>query len=1758
MVSAPPTGGNVPNNLHGPSGARISLNPNGNSHLHSHNKPLSALRAAPLDMATVERRGQPLAVRETTKRVRPHGLQEAPTYRPTKEEFKEPFQYIRNIAPEASKYGICKIIPPDGWDPPFAIDTERFHFRTRKQELNSVEGGTRTSLNYVDQLQKFHKLTGTNLNRFPSVDKKPLDMYKLKKAVEVRGGFDAVCKLKKWAEIGRDLGYSGKIMSSLSTSLKNSYQKWLQPYEDYLRVAKPGVHQQLELENGGPYVRSPVNSPFRNSHPATPTPMSDRDDSPALRASAALNNVLKESEKIQEVKPTPPVETPRPLASSGFTAVNAPTTSFVAVNSPSQPTKEVENVNITPKLSAGSSSGPTSHLPDYRPSPLGPNPPNGHGPKTLKRAISREGSSSSLVENGIANGEGDGPNGRRSKRIKKEPAPTVAGSHMSLFRPSTPKVPLGDIGNRKKGSGERCESCGKSDDLAAIVPCDSCDNAYHRYCLEPPLITAPDYGWHCPRCLVGTGEFGFEEGGIYSLKSFQDKARDFKDHYFSPKMPFDPILNGKKPVSEDDVEREFWKLVESLTETVEVEYGADIHSTTHGSGFPTLELNPLDPYSYDPWNLNVLPFHNESLFRHIKSDISGMTVPWLYVGMCFSTFCWHNEDHYTYSANYQHFGATKTWYGIPGADADNFEEAMRQAVPELFETQPDLLFQLVTLLPPDQLKKAGVSVYALDQRAGQFVITFPQAYHAGFNHGFNFNEAVNFAPPEWEPWGEAGVKHLQEFRRSPCFSHDELLLTAASRDSSNIKTTKWLAPALERLKAREFDGRHGFVRRHKEAKSHAHCRLDDENGQYDPVCELGFKIDEQETSEIEYQCIFCKAYTYLSRFRCQKSGKVVCLLHAGIYDCCHDTEQQRLTNSQHSVHYRITDNALESMIQKIVDRAHQPEAWKERFDKLLEDDPTPPLKSLRALLSEGEKIPYPLEGLPQLKAFVERCNEWVEEATNYTVRKQQNRRKNEKAWRKGNSAKAAELEERDRELRKVENIEKLLKEAADISFDCPEIGVLKERAAAIADFIQKARAALAERHPYSTQDFEKLVEDGRAFNVDIPEVDHLDKVVQHMQWTDQAHDRRSCYQTLEDVTKFIEQGIRIGIPRDNEHMLYFEDQKTRGNMWEEKVNEIVQPEMVNYQQLEALSNQASTLPVSPETRAKVDAILAKQREAHKHIAQLCQRSKDLDFRKRPKYKEVRELMDSLQDFNSKPTGTIDLEKEQKRHEDWMRRGKKLFGKANAPLHILLMHMQYVDTRNKFCFDPLDRPRSPVEPPSREPTPENDDGDVDEEGLKSRRDVFCICRQPEFGMMIECELCHEWYHGKCLKIARGKVKDYDNYTCPICDWRVKIPRDAARPKLEDLIGWQDEIIDLPFQPDEEEVLKSIINVAQDFRDIVRPFCNPILSTADEVPTNLFWLRKIEGAEILLVDETNWFRQELHRWAPVAPDPPPKLEYSNSTRKPRPTKQQRMMAELGVERPEDLPPQYQTRHLNKRKSSESQPKQPPLQPAPQLKIESNPGTPRLLPHPISTGNPLHSGPLSAHGHQPSTSGYPYDSHFATASPHTSGPPSAFLSSHPSLGSPNSAQSPSMLPHGSLMFGSSAFQQSGGAGPSDSYLQSLDQEDSIREHRDAGSSQDNENLDQMFVDLTNQDESTQEQEMPEENHASEALDAMTGANVSVLDSSANDSAQDEMNEDSANGANHSPNESGVRSPRSSSLSDHKGNEESYEDAWPSRALS
>jgi len=140
-----------------------------------------------------------------------------------------------------------------------------------------------------------------------------------------------------------------------------------------------------------------------------------------------------------------------------------------------------------------------------------------------------------------------------------------------------------------------------------------------------------------------------------------------------------------------------------------------LETGTFGSGFPKfspeVKSDVEHKYAESGWNLNNLPRLQGSVLSFEGGDISGVLVPWVYVGMCFSSFCWHVEDHHLYSLNYMHWGAPKMWYGVPGKDAVNLEAAMRKHLPDLFEEQPDLLHNLVSVSLLTSYFKLGLQVF---------------------------------------------------------------------------------------------------------------------------------------------------------------------------------------------------------------------------------------------------------------------------------------------------------------------------------------------------------------------------------------------------------------------------------------------------------------------------------------------------------------------------------------------------------------------------------------------------------------------------------------------------------------------------------------------------------------------------------------------------------------------------------------------------------------------------------------------------------------------------------------------------------------------------------------------------------------------------------------------------------------------------------------------------------------------------------------
>ncbi len=135
-------------------------------------------------------------------------LQEAPTFHPTVEEFRDPLAYIAKIRHEAEGYGACKIVPPNGWDPPFALDRRGLRFKTRVQSVHELQERSSAEDDFEEAYFEWMKLVKRVWKGSPMLNGREVDLFKLQKVVNRRGGFQRVTDSKSWKEVCRILQVS--------------------------------------------------------------------------------------------------------------------------------------------------------------------------------------------------------------------------------------------------------------------------------------------------------------------------------------------------------------------------------------------------------------------------------------------------------------------------------------------------------------------------------------------------------------------------------------------------------------------------------------------------------------------------------------------------------------------------------------------------------------------------------------------------------------------------------------------------------------------------------------------------------------------------------------------------------------------------------------------------------------------------------------------------------------------------------------------------------------------------------------------------------------------------------------------------------------------------------------------------------------------------------------------------------------------------------------------------------------------------------------------------------------------------------------------------------------------------------------------------------------------------------------------------------------------------------------------------------------
>lgn len=403
----------------------------------------------------------------------------------------------------------------------------------------------------------------------------------------------------------------------------------------------------------------------------------------------------------------------------------------------------------------------------------------------------------------------------------------------------------------------------------------------------------------------------FGDGEEYTPGEYNRMASAFAKDYKAKNYPeHDLLVNAgvaedadttdedahRRTFTPTNLERDYWEIVETRNREVAVEYGNDVDTNEFGSGFPLSERGRSVYGSCDPekanlpepefgtedyyketwWNTNNIPWAPDSVLRHVKVGINGINVPWMYYGSLFTTFCWHNEDNYLYSINYNHKGAPKQWYGVPGTkkDAEGLEKVFKNYLSMKMRDVPDLLHHITTMFSPRLLQKAEVPIYKLLQHEGEYVVTFPRAFHGGFSLGPNIGEAVNFATHDWIAHGADANERYRSFARPAVFSHDRLTFTMAHHveDQKSYQNCKSLLKELDRVVNEELQLRKRL--------------LDTGVRDVSDVIKLPKnRLDQLDEESADYDdrrlCHACKHVCFFSAVACECSHtKVSCLRHS--------------------------------------------------------------------------------------------------------------------------------------------------------------------------------------------------------------------------------------------------------------------------------------------------------------------------------------------------------------------------------------------------------------------------------------------------------------------------------------------------------------------------------------------------------------------------------------------------------------------------------------------------------------------------------------------------------------------------------------------------------------------------------------------------------------------------------------------------------------------------------------------------------------
>lgn len=1298
-------------------------------------------------------------------------------------------------------------------------------------------------------------------SKLPMIDKRPLDLYRLFRSVLMRGGFVEVINKKLWAQIGRELGYKGKIMTSLSSSLKSSYLKILYPFE---------VHLMSENRNLNEFGLHQVDSSDQvnqgHKQPMDDIPESDfkrpkrEDEAPLILGSSkqfrrsiklkANKGFLLNLPHLIETKPPNSVcnkaqTEENKLQDSGVKQENEDPKDQLGENSESHKKRRRNNAdNIRHKIT------PYTQI--------------NHALKAM------------LTDSSVQDETALSLNGRfasvytlrqfMEKDLKFQEF--LIQHNKDYFRNSCVNPVNDPYHYNEENSSHLTDRCS--------IPSDKLEDLYWKIVSNaldttniPNIVFSNgieiENGTSLPSFINGSG-FMRVENDFVNFKSYLQDLNTIQNSSPNSTSTGMPHLSSFSP-----------------------------SNTASMSGDPKYINHPDNArhsvqLSLNPWNLHNLPVAPNSLLGSLlEYDINNRDIiePSINIGMTFSTNNWRCEDHFTQLCNYQFFGASKRWYFIPELEFEKFEALIKevnssdrkrvnlnndnwdlekvlagltfdseasglayeilmnslenminiyadndksrlkycndlfQAIIDYKRKEKDpILLNQEFMISPKLLRERGIQFFTTTQKPGEFVVKYPKTYSSTISFGFNFSEEVNFASKSWLDYAIEGEKWILKQGILPNFLIFRLVLNVIQlHDSGNtnivfdLDVYERIAPLYEDFYKKELELRN-IVRK-------------------SPIPIRELVLDEKYFSDIDVVADDNLSYAFPSKVvltdlktKQAFSMSLESFLSYSRTNMAEGNENENENqpnpikdpNIKIELHLFYSDEKLKQFRKTLANYSLNYDEWMENYQRLVSESTELSLRQCKALLFDGEKIyslisssnsylKFNAEGgqnyedyssiklntfktyMESLRLFVYDANDYIEECQAVLSIKHQQRIRNNNSSSSDNFKQCKNV---------LERLVKLVDRIPTLNFSCPEIEQIIEFRNEIENFDRACRSAILKApSSNSERELNELINLGDSFGVDLPSLHFVTRLRDKLKWAkrydiivsgeDPFNDSKRVF-TLEDLHRFRSEGIQVLGKEDVEKLTMID---AIINSSEEFNNMLLTLLSLN---IESLGNL---------TREKLDSLFnsVDEKIREKGAKRVFLKSSSLDYLVNLRLNFP--VVETFKDFLSVTSlvGGFPLYEALHLQKDIIRANLTLdttylnecVSNAEDWILSLLTLVKSIKPRQLFYKNPLDQDFEKLSfisdnelikklkftllkvkitlslsSDNRKLTPEKILQMSSEPNDNDPPLIYCICRENEFGTMIECDTCKEWYHLECISDASSKKGlDEDHFLCPLC-------------------------------------------------------------------------------------------------------------------------------------------------------------------------------------------------------------------------------------------------------------------------------------------------------------------------------------------------------------------------------------------------------